>query len=262
VSRPGAAWATLSASTPQTTRMPLPTNTATPSPTLTPSLTPTDTPVPTETAPAAAPAGAEFLPNRSFEGGWYHVSGIPELQVPNDWTLEWETGHNPLDPDPWNRFVRPESRVLSEAFLPESEHELFIWEGRQTFKVFKQTGSISFRFWTAVFLQPGSYVLEINFFPDLIDEYTEAGGKVWAPDPLSGEVRFIVDQPTSPWFLPTFGEKNTLRWAFEVTEPRRVTVGAAFRNRWAIENNGWFMDDWSLRAVTYAEPDQLSSAGP
>ena len=31
------------------------------------------------------PRGPNLLPNPSFEGGWYHPNGIPELQIPEDW---------------------------------------------------------------------------------------------------------------------------------------------------------------------------------
>ena len=113
----------LASRTPQPTHSPFPTLTPTPSdtPTITP--TPTETSTPTHTPVAV---GQNLLPNPSFENGWYHINGIPELQVPNQWTLDWVAGDNPLDPDPWNDFVRPESRVLNFDFLPPSEHDLFI----------------------------------------------------------------------------------------------------------------------------------------
>jgi hypothetical protein len=191
-----------------------------------------------------------LLPNPSFEEGWYHANGLPELQVPDQWRLEWDEGGNSLDPDPWNRYVRPESRVLSGAFLPANEHKLFIWDGSQTVKIFKKEGALSFRLLTDVFLEPGTYFFEINIFPDMIDGYAGTGKKIWAPDPLSGELRFIVNLPAGDWILPTFGQKNTYHHAFELTSPQKVHLGVAFRGRWAIENNGWFMDDWSLEQLS------------
>lgn len=192
---------------------------------------------------------ANLLPNPSFEGGWYHINGVPELQVAEQWQLEWDEGPNPLDPDPWNQFVRPESRVLSADFLPPAEHALFIWDGRQTVKIFKGQGAISFRLLTDVFLQPGTYQFEVNIFPDLVDGYTAGGSKIWAPDPLSGEVRFISGDSGSGWLFPTFGRKNRFDYHFAVAEAQVVRLGLAVRGRWAIENNGWFMDDWSLYRV-------------
>lgn len=247
--------------TPRPSRTPavFPSDTPVPSPTSPATATPVDAATPTETAtPAAAPtatsspapaAGTNLLPNASFEEGWYHINGVPELQVPNRWVLEWESGGNPLDPDPWNDWVRPEIRVLSADFLPPTEHDVFIWDGRQTVKVFKGQGAVSFRLLTDVYLEPGTYQFEIYFFPDLVVDYTGDGEKVWAPDPLSGEVRFVLGAQTTPWVLPTFGQKNRLAHAFSVETGQVMRLGAAMRGRWAIENNGWFMDDWSLRRL-------------
>jgi hypothetical protein len=231
---------------------PAPSNTA--FPTNTPTGTATRTPTPVipanDTPPTAQPtftaSDVNLLPNPSFEDGWYHINGLPELQVANHWTLEWDVGPNPLDPDPWNEFVRPESRVLNRDFLPESEHDLFIWDGDHTSKIFKGAGAISFRLITNVPLEPGTYFLEINVFPDMVVGYTEEGGKIWAPDPLSAELRFIDGYTVGNWIFPTFGQRNTYHHAFEVTTSGQTTIGVAFRGRWAILNNGWFMDDWSL----------------
>jgi hypothetical protein len=192
--------------------------------------------------------GANLLPNPSFEEGWYNLHGSPELQVPNHWLLEYDAGPNPLDSDPWNAFVRPETRVLSAPFLPPAERGLFIWDGQHTVKIFKGQGALSFRLLTDVQLEPGRYVLEISIFPDLVVEYT-ADGKIWAPDPYSGEVRLVVDGGGTGWMLPAFGRKNTFHHTFQVEQARSARVGVAVRGRWAILNNGWFMDDWSLRRV-------------
>jgi hypothetical protein len=243
--------------TPMPTKQPLPTNTPTatqvPPPTETPAA-PTMTPLPptaTPTEPPTTPVinDVNLLPNSSFEEGYYHPSGIPELQVPNNWTLEWDEGYNPLDPDPWNVFVRPESRVLSRDFLPQAEHPLFIWHGNHTVKIFKQTGSLSFRLVTYPVLDAGTYLFQINVFPDMIDGYNPDGSKIWAPDPLSGELQFIVNSPQGSWIYPIFGQRNTFQHYFVLPQSGTVRLGVAFRGRWAIENNGWFLDDWSLRQV-------------
>ena len=189
--------------------------------------------------------GPNLLPNASFEGGWYHPGGINELQVPERWLFEWDEGVNPLDPNPWNVFVRPEVRVVPAEFLPPQEHDLFIWDGRQTLKIFKGWGAISFRLLANVTLPPATYLLQISVFPDLVVDYVN-GQKVWAPDPLSGEVRLIAGSGGTPWILPAFGRKNTFTHAFTVSQPQTIQVGAAMRGRWAIRNNGWFMDDWRL----------------
>ncbi len=189
--------------------------------------------------------GPNLLSNPSFEQGWYQLNGAPELQIPEGWQFTYKNEENQLDPDPWNKWVPPEARVLPSAFLPPEEHDLFIWDGDQTVKVFKGSGAIWFELKTAVTLQPGTYVLIINVFPDLVVGY-DNGQKIWAPDPLSGEVKLIAGNGTTGWMLPTFGQKNRFQTTFTVSKTQTVTVGAAMRGRWAIQNNGWFMDDWGL----------------
>ena len=194
--------------------------------------------------------GKNVLENPSFEGNWYHPSGIPELQIPEGWQFTWQEGSNPLDPNPWNDFVRPEVRVLTSAFLPKEEQDLFIWDGTQTLKVFKGFGAVAFTLKTNIYLNPGNHVFEIHVFPDLVVDY-ENGNKIWAPDPYSGEVKLHVGNYASPWMLPNFGEKNRFRHHFTVYRPTTVTIGASFRGRWAIRNNGWFMDDWGVYEVDW-----------
>ena len=206
--------------------------------------TPSPTPRPIITPVSHAP---NLLPNPSFEDGWIHPTPyIAEIQMPLQWSLSWDEGENPLDPSPWNEFVRPESRLLSSDFLPPEEHELFIWDGNWTLKIFKGSGALSYRLKTNVRLTPGTYLLNIHIFPDLVVGYTDSGEKIYAPDPLSGEVRFDVDGEKSNWVLPSFGQKNTLQAVFQVSHERQVDLTVAIRGRWAIQNNGWFMDDWSL----------------
>ncbi len=195
--------------------------------------------------PVPAPTGANLLPNPSFEEGWYNQDGIPELQLPNGWRLEYEQGANPFDPAPWSNFVRPETRVLPSAFLPPHEHPLFIWHGDHTVKIFKGMGAISVRLLTQVSLQPGTYRLTVHVFPDLVRAY-ENGQKIWPSDPYAGEVRLIVGAGGSGWLLPAFGQKNTFTHAFTINSAQTVQIGAALRGRYALANNGWFIDDWSL----------------
>jgi hypothetical protein len=206
--------------------------------------TPSPTPRPLITPVPGAP---NLLPNPSFEEDWYHPTPyISEIQIPVQWRLGWIEGPNPLDPAPWNVLVRPESRLLSADFLPPEEHDLFIWDGQWTVKIFKGNGALYFWLNTDVLLPTGSYLLNINIFPDLVVGYTNEGAKIWAPDPLSGEVRFEVNGAYGQWHLPKFGQKNTLQATFEVSDEQRVDLTVAIRGRWAIRNNGWFMDDWSL----------------
>jgi len=217
------------------------TATTTPAPSPTATLTPTPT--------AVITVAENLLPNPSFEGDHYNLNGVPELQIPEGWIFEYEEGENELDPDPWNRWVQPEVRVLSRPFLPPHEHDLFIWDGNQTVKVFKGYGALNFRLLADVQLTPGTYLLRAHIFPDLVDEYKPSGTKIWAPDPLSGEVHIIVGEEETEWTLPTFGEKNTFNHVFTVEEEQTVRLGVGIRGPWAITNNGWFLDDWGLYRV-------------
>ena len=251
---------------PTFTFTPLPTNT--PPPTETPIPVPTDTPTPEPTAttaaipPTQAPAapppaptvpdnpvlGTNILPNPSFEGGWYHTYGIGELQTPNDWIFEWDEGPTGFGSESWDTWVRPEMRVLSPDYLPSHEHNLFIWDGIYTVKIFKGAGAISYRLFTETDLAPGTYVFKINIFPDVYEDY-QAGQKVWASDPYSGEVTLFTNLGSTGWILPAFGQRNELEYAFTVPSAQRVRVGVSVRGRYAVANNGWFLDNWSLKQV-------------
>jgi hypothetical protein len=258
--------------TPAPTELPPPTNTPAPTSTLppateTPTEEPTETAVPTNTPapqpPAQAtqpppppppppedasnlPLGHNRLPNPSFEEGWYHHHGIPELQIPNGWGFAWDEGPTGFGNEVWDTYVRPEVRVLPATQLPPHEHSLFIFDGHYTVKAFKGYGAISYRLFTDVALEAGTYVLEINLYPDLYMDFVD-GQKIWADDVLSGEVRMIVGNGGTGWMLPQFGRKNTFTHTFTLDQPQTIRVGAGIRGRFAIANNGWFLDDWSLR---------------
>lgn len=202
--------------------------------------------LPIITSPGPFVHGINRLPNPSFEAGWYHPDDIPELQIPEGWVFTWQTGPTGFGNEPWDIWVRPEVRVLPSEQLPPHEHPLFIWDGNQTVKSFKASGAISFQMTTNVTLEPGKYVFEMSVFPDLIVGYNPDGSKIWAPDPLSGEVKFAAGNSATDWVLPTFGQKNTFYYVFIITQTQTIPISAAMRGRYAILNNGWFMDDWWL----------------
>ncbi len=235
--------------TPSATFPPSKTPTGTPTSTATavpPSETPTDTPAATATRdPNNLVWGGNLLPNGSFEDGDYLQGGQPELQLPSGWSFEYDEGPTNYGTEIWDVYLRPEVRVLSERFLPAHEHALFIWDGVHTVKAFKGNGAISFRLFREVYLEPGVYQLEINVFPDLVMGWN-GDQKIWADDPLSGEVRFIAPG-AGEWMLPLFGRKNSFTYQFTLTEAQTVRLGAAIRGNFAIANDGWFLDDWSLR---------------
>jgi hypothetical protein len=105
---------------------------------------------------------------------------------------------------------------------------------------------------TDVALPPGNYRMKISFVPDTVAGY-DSGQKTYATDPLAAEARVIVDGGGSGWQGTTSGQPNTRTYDFTVAEARNVRVGAAFRNRYIMANNGWFLDDWSLTQLAAAQ---------
>lgn len=261
---------------PPATSTPMPTATeppatATPEETSTeesPTATATNQPRPTSVSATAAPAqpaaltqppppptlppnptlGVNLLPNPSFEEGHYNQNGIPELQLPNGWRLEYAEGATGFGGQPWDVYVRPETRVLSTGFLPEAEHSLYIFDGSNTVKVFKGAGAVSGRLLTDVDLQPGTYVLEANFYSDVFESYSE-GRKNPPPDPNAGEAALFAGSTGTGWIGNRYLAKNNLQHTFTIDTAQRVTVGVGFRGRYAIANNGWFVDNLSLRQI-------------
>ncbi len=215
------------------------------SPSAPPPALPTSPPPAPPTSPPPPASGTNLLPNPSFEAGWYHPNGIPELQIPDGWRFEWDEGPTGFGNNSWDFYRRPEVRVLSRAHLPPAEHGQFIFAGNQTVKVFKGSSPISFRLLTDIALPPGSYRLTVRLFPDLVMAY-EGGQKVWANDPLSGDVRLIAPGGGTGLMYPAFGQRNEFSTTFTLSQGQTVTVGTAVRGRFALQNNGFFLDDWSL----------------
>ncbi len=202
---------------------------------------------PTAPPPPAAPpsAGTNLFSNGSFEGGWYHAGNVPELQIPTGWVFEWDEGPTGFGSTPWDVWFRPEVRVLPAFQLPPHEQNLFIFDGNQTVKVFKGNGAISYRLFQDVMLTPGTYRLTAGAFPDLVSDYVN-GQKIRPSDPAAGEVRFIVGGGGTGWLAVTFGQQNTLTHTFTINQTQTVRLGLAVRGRYALNNNGWFLDGWSL----------------
>lgn len=213
------------------------------------SATETAAPQPTAAPPPAPTSGVNLLPNPSFENGYNNLYGAPELQVPVGWMMEIDEGEGALAPETGLTYLRPESRIAPRWGLPPLEQSLFLWNGDWTLKVFKGGAPISFRMFTDVYLQPGTYQFVANYFPDIVVSYRSDGSKVWASQPLAGEATFIQSGVGANWTPMTIGAKNTMVQTFTITEPQAVRVGVGWRTRYIQANNGLFIDDWSLQKL-------------
>jgi hypothetical protein len=216
----------------------------------------TSAPAATRVPPTAAPPtlspnptlGENILPNGSFEEGFSNQNGVAELHAPNGWRIEFQEGPTGFGSNAWDVYVRPDTRVFPAAFLPPEEHSLYIFDGSTTLKVFREQGALSMRLVTDVDLQPGTYVLEANFFADVFEKY-ENDQKVAPSDPNAGEASLIAGSGGTGWVANNYLTKNTLKHTFTVTSAQKMTVGVGFRGRYAIANNGWFVDNLSLRQL-------------
>ncbi|MFO7536846.1 MAG: LysM peptidoglycan-binding domain-containing protein [Chloroflexota bacterium] len=212
--------------------------------------TPVAPAAPTAAPPAAEPVvqGPNLLPNPSFEGDWYFYL-YNELQIPDGWQLTTDEGPVNLEPGAPGNFFRPEVRVVPRPDLPAHEQNLFIFDGDKTVKAFKGGAPTSFSLFTDLVLQPGSYRLTVRYFPDTVAGYS-GNQKIFAGDPLAAEVRIIHNNGGTGWQGSNIGQHNTRTYDFTVTEAGTVRLGASFRNRFVMANNGWFIDHWSLYALS------------
>jgi len=225
-------------------------------PTVAPTSAATAAPAATRVPATAAPPtlspnptlGENILPNGSFEEGFSNQNGIAELHAPNGWRIEYQEGPTGFGSNAWDVYVRPDTRVFPAAFLPPEEHSLYIFEGSTTLKVFREQGALSMRLVTDVDLQPGTYVLEANFFADVFEKY-ENDQKVAPSDPNAGEASLIAGSGGTGWIANNYLTRNKLTHTFTVTSAQTMTVGVGFRGRYAIANNGWFVDNLSLRRL-------------
>ena len=201
---------------------------------------------PSQPAQPAAPAGANLLPNPSFEEGWYFFQGVSEWQLPNGWSFSVIEGAN--SEASGGRYFRPEVRVLVRTDLPGNEANLFVMDGNSTIKAFKGDAPTNFAIFRDVALEPGSYRLTVRFVPDSVLGY-EGSQKVFNNDPLSAETRIIVGNGGTNWAGSNVGAQNTVTYDFTLDSAQTVQLGAGFRNRFEQSNNGWFIDDWSLQKL-------------
>lgn len=206
-----------------------------------------------------------ILGNPSFEEGWYHPDGIPELQIPNQWGFWWADGYvfdNPISSDPGNKFVRPEVRVLPKSQLPEHEQDLFVLDGEYCVKIFKGSGA----WWGDLFQfvdgEPGRYRMTVNVYPDLVDHYKD-DEKVAAQDPDSGRIKFDFGFFETEWehlLKPNANGVITLhkvQFIKEFDAPNGIEgMSVQFMLPHALNNSCVFLDAWTLVKVADLTPDR------
>ncbi len=186
--------------------------------------------------------------NGSFEGGWYHPDGVSELQIPNDWLFEFYTIDNPINSDNDSIFRRPEVRVFPKNLLPEHEQDLFVLDGEHCLKVFGDHKA-----WYGSFTQPvddleyGVYELSIPVYADLVDHY-DGNIKVPAPDPLSGRIRFIINEEPSEWRNMSPLVYTDHKYIFQAGGS--ITITIEFMCPFALHNAGLFADKWTLKYIS------------
>lgn len=201
-------------------------------------------------APEAPPVAAStnLFPNPSFDDDW-HYQGANELQIPNGWNVFVDEGPITVTTNPDDVFFRPEIRVVPKSDLPESEHDLFVFDGWKTVKAFKGDAPTSFAMFTDVALDPGTYRMVINFFPDIVANVTGAGSERWSKDPLASEFRFVHNTGGTDYEPTGAGSRVSRSYEFTLTRPEIVRLGGAFRSRFPSANNGFFLDNWSLEKI-------------
>jgi hypothetical protein len=207
-----------------------------------------------------------LLRNPSFEGGWYHPSNIPELQIPKEWEFWYADANtpNPYDPAEHSRFVRPEVNHKSRAQLPPEEHDKFILDGEWTLKVFKGNGSFFCSLGQSLALKPNTtYQLNIRGHADVVDHW-EDSTKIPAADPNSCLMRASYEYDTgrsfSEWVSLAGTEKSLAPFAyshtFKTTGDEFHYLGVEFMCPFPVANNGLFLDKWELvEKVVEPEPE-------
>ena len=186
---------------------------------------------------AGVPTGANLLPNPSFEEGHFNQDGVSELQMPTGWRINFIDN---------GTFFKPETGVINAGRLPAEEVALFVWDGEHTLKLFKGGLPMSAEIYTDLNLQPGSYRLTVNVFPDIVVSYS--GGKQFATDPAAGTVTLLGASP-SDTLTVNYGQQNTLTHDFTVSSAGTIRVGASFEAIYNYANNGWFMDAFTLQKL-------------
>ena len=91
-------------------------------------------------------------------------------------------------------------------------------------------------------------LLEGNFYSDVFESYSNKQKNAPA-NPQAGEAALYAGATGTGWIGNNYLNRNKLTHTFTIDTAQKVSVGIGFRGRYAIANNGWFVDNLSLRRV-------------
>ena len=180
-----------------------------------------------------------------------------ELNVPAGWGLLVDDNvENGISGGSGSPFVFPEMQPWKQSQMSEcinganSAPICSIFSGETALKVFKGGLPIRFALFDELFLQPGVYEFKVHFFADAV-AYYDQDQKIWSP-PGGADIQLCIDggeYPHMDWESVEIGINNYRLIQFVVPVARDVTVYAKFRNILDLNNNGWFLDNWSLKQI-------------
>jgi LysM repeat protein len=222
----------------------------------------------------AVQAQENLLANSGFEEGWYHINGVPELQMPNNWGLKWVDGAKV--PGSNTNAARPETRVLPRSQVPENEQPLFFRDGSYCVKIFKGGRPI----YTSMYQDVNGLEVGRRYrlvAPIYVDVYNWENKKVAPADPYAAMVRLGVGLAGANWKdanSVTYsgwwsGENvssfylayNEYSFEFVATAPQ-MTVYVTMLAKWGIDNNGFFLDGFGLYPLEMEQTPTATNLPP
>jgi pSer/pThr/pTyr-binding forkhead associated (FHA) protein len=213
-----------------------------------------------------------LLPNPSFE---LHTEAARftdgtfknEINIPAGWGLLVDDNvENGISGGSGSPFVFPEMLVVTRDNMNEcignlDEPICSIFSGAYALKVFKGDAPIRFALFNQFFLEPGVYEFRVQFFADAVQFYDDQNQKVWAQSGAA-EIHLCVEggeYAHKDWESVEIGINNYRDVTFIVPKERNVIIYAKFRNIQDIKNNGWFLDNWSLKKVGVLDNDMAGA---
>lgn len=189
-----------------------------------------------------------LLTNPSFEDGWTDATDFPG-QHPNGWSIAWNTG---AAADGY-QYQIGEAVHKNAALLPEAERTVFIWNGQWSLKVFAANRAIWPRLkQTIANLPAGRYQL---LTPVWTDCYHWRGYKDYGLDPRHIEWMVKVNgREVAPWRTLTAGSLQYPAAEFDHAGGA-AELAVHLRANWPVASNNFWLDGWSLTAVTGNEPE-------